>query len=1095
MRSVGRLAIFCLAISWCAGPANAQVRVWQGTIGLPTYPLGEEDRNPPFLFGAWPHIYPYTRLLDLTQHRELRSYRALFLENEYLKAIVLPDLGGRLYSLYDKVSQREVFYRNNVIKYAPLALRGAWISGGVEFSFPDGHSVTTVSPVFSSTRQNSDGSATTVVGDVDHVTEMYWQVELTLRPAQARLEQQVTLFNPTPTANLYWYWANAAVPASDDMQFIFPAREMHRHSRRHGYGYPVSEGIDYSWYRNVRQAISLFCRQVRRDFFGAYYHQSDLGVVHVADFRELPGKKYFSWGVADSGLVWTGLLTDEDGPYNEIQSGRFETQLNYDFMPPHRAESWTEYWYPVRGLGDGFVEATRQLALNVRFVPGSGAERPHAIVLISPTETIRDVRVSLALGPQAFREFGPVILEPLRPRQFAVPVEDLEAAKRSLSVRVEAENGKPLLRWSAADAVDGNPEFVATAGSPEPAPKASREMTIEELFLHGVELDKAHDEQAALKAYDQVLERDPQYIPALLKLAWRSYRAADYQTAQSLVSRALNRTDSDPAVHYSAGVIYRAANRPLLAEDSFWAAIRYGGSPAPALSQLGELALRRKEYEEAARLFERALSFNPPDALAATNLAVCHRLGAKRKRGLATIQSVLEKTPLLPFALAESWRVAMAGGDESSTAIAWDRWKKSVTRSVDTYLDVAAWYRSLGDLDAADALLRAASKELPASAASPLMYYYMASIARQRGEAQPARASAESASSASLERVFPHRLMDAEILLDATDSQPSDARAPYFLGNFLFARGRFDDAAALWRRALDNGLQYSVLHRNLGLHAWRVKNDLRSAASHYERALRLAPDDYRLYLDLDQIHFHSGNLQARARLFETAPAHVLTRDAMRVRRAVFLIQQRQFDAAIEALMNHRFVPGEHEIIVRQVFALANLEKGGEKMQVGDYGAAEAAFRRALEYPANFNIGRPDRHTDQEALYWLGEALQAAGNAEGARAAWEGAVGNGAPAPGVSRVFQALAMHRLGQTRQAEEAFDDILAGTSKEMAVASDFLTAGMADRFQGHADRACRSFRRALELDPFLWQARIEAERCGDRGSAVIGPAHQPGA
>jgi len=92
-----------------------------------------------------------------------------------------------------------VFYRNNVVKYGLVALRGAWVSGGIEFNFPNGHTVVTVSPVAFTTFQSPDGSATVVVGDVDQVTEMHWEVALTLHPGQARLEQQVTLFNETPS--------------------------------------------------------------------------------------------------------------------------------------------------------------------------------------------------------------------------------------------------------------------------------------------------------------------------------------------------------------------------------------------------------------------------------------------------------------------------------------------------------------------------------------------------------------------------------------------------------------------------------------------------------------------------------------------------------------------------------------------------------------------------------------------------------------------------------------------------------------------------------------------------------------------------------
>ena len=135
-------------------PAFAEnAQVWQDSLEIPTYPLGAEDPNPPFPLADQRRIYPYTLLDDLTDRREAKSYKAVYLENEFLKATVLPELGGHLYSLYDKVNKREVFYRNHVVKYGLVSLRGAWVSGGMEFNFPNGHTVVTVSPVAFTTMQ------------------------------------------------------------------------------------------------------------------------------------------------------------------------------------------------------------------------------------------------------------------------------------------------------------------------------------------------------------------------------------------------------------------------------------------------------------------------------------------------------------------------------------------------------------------------------------------------------------------------------------------------------------------------------------------------------------------------------------------------------------------------------------------------------------------------------------------------------------------------------------------------------------------------------------------------------------------------------
>lgn len=188
------------------------------------------------------------------------------------------------------MAKREVFYRNETVKYGLVGLRGAWISGGIEFNFPNGHTTDTVSQVSSRYRRNADGSATVLVGDVDQVSEMYWQVALTLRPGAARLEQHIVLFNPTPVEHLYWYWNNAAVPATEDMRFIYPMREVNPDSPTEFDTFPVWKGIDYSRYKDIRRPTELFGVQVHRNFFGAYYSKSNYGVVHFADYRDDIGK-------------------------------------------------------------------------------------------------------------------------------------------------------------------------------------------------------------------------------------------------------------------------------------------------------------------------------------------------------------------------------------------------------------------------------------------------------------------------------------------------------------------------------------------------------------------------------------------------------------------------------------------------------------------------------------------------------------------------------------------------------------------------------------------------------------------------------------
>ncbi|MHB8654863.1 MAG: DUF5107 domain-containing protein [Terriglobia bacterium] len=1071
--------IACVAGFVLARPVcGAEVRAWEGTIDLPTYTLGDEDPSPPFPLVNRHQIYPYTMLDDLTNRREMKTYRAIYLENVYLKATILPDVGGRLYSLFDKISNREVFYRNNVVKYGLVALRGAWISGGVEFNFPNGHTTATVSPVSSRILAAGPDQASAVVGGMDWVTGMYWQVVLTLHSGESRLEQRVTLFNSTPLENLYWYWANAAVPATPDMQFIYPMREANPHSRTEIWTYPFWKGVDYSWYKNFRQPTSLFGRQVRRNFFGVYYHDSDYGVVHVADFHEVPGKKIWSWGVAGDGLIWTDLLTDHDGPYNEIQSGRYETQLNQEFMPPHRVESWTEYWYPVRGLGGGFVEATNQLALNVRFLEASGAEGSRVELAINPTVELRGAQIRAKLGAEWLREFGPLSLEPMTTTKLTVPIEDIESAKKSLSVEIDDSDSRPLLRWSAADPIDGNKDFVPAAGVHEPEIKPADKMTVEELYLRGVEQEKSGDAEAAVKTYEQALERDPKYVPALLKSASRNFRAANFQDAETDLARANRNGALTPDAVFTSGLIDLANSHWTDAENKFSTVVRAGPPAGAALNQLGEVLIHEKKYDNASRVLRQELSHHPEDALTQTNLAVALRLAGNAGEARKAADRALDSMPLFPPALIEKWRTALALANPDLAAATADLSKKTLGFDVQNYLWVAAWYRSLGDLASADAVLEEATKDFPAKTISPMVDYSLAANAREEADAGRARDLETKAAAAATGKVFPQRLADALVLQSALAHNPQDAHAHYFLGTFLFAHDRYEDAAKEWLQSKKLGWDDPVLERNLGVYAWRVKKNLPQAAAYYEKSIQLAPGNYRLYPELDEIYMQMGDQAGREKLYAAAPPEVLARDPVRAQHALFLVEQHRFDQAAKLLTDHHFDPWEGGQIIREIFVLVNLEKGRVALKTKNYAAAARAFRQALEYPVNLGVGKPDQSHDEEAWYRLGVALKAGGRSIGARKAWQTAVKEGEAAGGTSAVFAAAALLKLGHQAEAETLLAAAISPSNRRDASAQAFYAAGLAERFRNHLQAAQADFRNATRLDPLLWQARFELER-----------------
>jgi tetratricopeptide (TPR) repeat protein len=1067
-----------LSLVWAGFLKAETVRVWEETLQIPTYLLGPDDPNPPFAVVNGQNIYPYTMQDDLTDRKEMKSYVAVYLENEYLKATVLPELGGRLYSLYDKTDKREVFYRNNVVKYGLVSLRGAWISGGIEFNFPNGHTTDTVARVSYRTSENADGSASVIVGDVDQVSEMHWEVALTLRPGEARLEERVTLFNGTPVTNLYWYWANAAVPATEDVQFIYPMREANPHSHSAIWTYPLWKGVDYSWYKNIRQPTSLFGLQVHRDFFGAYYHLQDCGVAHVADFRALPGKKIWSWGVAGDGLIWTNLLTDEDGPYNEIQSGRFETQLSQEFMTPGTVEQWTEYWYPVRELEDGFVEASNLGALNVRWRPSEGENKPRVEVLVSPVVEMGAARVRLKLAGKVLRSFRAVAFKPLVTSRFLAPVEDLDEARNKLEIEIKDRQGKTVLEWDSSEPVDGNRNLVSSAGDHSSPQIADEQLTVEQLFLKAQTDEKEGRRGEAASRYTEVLKRDPGYIPALLEVALERYRAADFASAYAAATLALARDPTNGQAAYLAGVILRCQGKLELAQDLLWQSIHFGGNAVPALTQLGEIAIRQKDYANGERLLREALNSSPDNVAVMCDLAVSLRGEGKLPEAAGVAGEAERKMPLFPPAVAEEWMIAEAASQPPASAAGMAQmWKQTLGYASQNYLEAAAWYRRLNVLTSSDFILEAAIQNLSHKDVSPLIYYYLAANTRKERQDSVAAAYAAEAAAADLTGVFPNRIEDAEVLTEAIAQDSRDTHAAYLLGNFLFAHGRYEEAAQQWSQALAQGFDDPVLERNLGIYAWKVKKDLARAGDFFEEAIRLAPHDYRLYTTLDEIYAQQGATEAREKLFADAPVDVLDHDTVRAAEALLWLEMRRFDNALALLAGHNFKPWEGGRMIRDIFVAANLEQGRRALAEGNPAEAERAFREALSYPINLGVGKPDEPRDEAAQYWLGEALAAQGKAQAAREAWAASSREGA-SEGTALFYHALDAREMGRAQEAEDGLEQLAHAPSKGRMAAEDFCVAGLAATALKRLDEAKSDFHRALELEPSLWPARLELSR-----------------
>ena len=297
------------------------VRIWAEDVVLPTYLVGHPNRNPMFLEkrvyqGSSGRVYPYPIIDKICDEPVDETYPVVFLENQYLKLMVMPGFGGRIQYAYDKTNDYPFIYHNRVIKPALVGLAGPWLSGGIEFNWPQHHRPGTYCPVDTTTTANGDGSVTLWLSELEPMWHLKGTLGLTLYPDRAFLEISIRLFNPTPLPQSFHLWTNPAVHVNDDYQSVFPpdVQAVYDHGKRDVSAFPIargeyykidySQGVDISWYKNLPVPTSYMAAKSDYDFVGGYDHGRQAGVLHVADHHVIPGKKQWVWGCGDFGEAW-----------------------------------------------------------------------------------------------------------------------------------------------------------------------------------------------------------------------------------------------------------------------------------------------------------------------------------------------------------------------------------------------------------------------------------------------------------------------------------------------------------------------------------------------------------------------------------------------------------------------------------------------------------------------------------------------------------------------------------------------------------------------------------------------------------------------
>ncbi len=1039
--------------------ATAQVHVWQGTLTLPTYEEAAPDPNPPFdQYANGRFDYPYTLRDNLTNQRTDHAWRAVFLENEYLKCSVLPDLGGHIYTCTDKISGQPMFYQNSSIKKAAISYRGAWAAFGVEFNFPVSHNWVSLSPVDFAFGKKDDGSASVVVSNVDRVYGMQWSVELVLRPHSTVLEEKVTLNNRSDVRHRFYWWNNAGVEVWDDSRIQYPMRFTASHGFREVEPWPIeADGTDLSIIKNqTKGPVSLFVHASREPFMGVWHPHTNTGTAHYADYSQLPAKKIWSWGTDPDGLDWRKTLSDNNSAYVEIQAGLFRNQETYAFLEPRQTIRFSEFWMPVREIGGisranlaGVVHLSRE---GNTFVGGLNINQA------VPRATLR-----IALGNKTVFQQKADLL-PQRTWTHEIANAD---PQQKYTFEVRDANGVLLLHqtegqydWTPIEEVHVGPQPAYQIPAPE-------RRTEDDWLQLGNEQELDGNLLTALQTYQDALARFSESFQ-LRKAGGRLLASLlRFEEARPFLESVHARNTSDPEVSYYLGIAYDSLRRNREARGSFEDAARMPAFRAASGLRLAELSAREGNLKLAESYLQLTANAAPNDLRTAEELVSVLRAEGQKEKSQKLAQEWLARFPQSYFLLEQVDKPDL----------------RHLADDSDRVLNIASEYMRLGMYSQALAVL---SRKYPAAVTDesepgqippskhPLVAYYRGYCEEKLGQSGADDFSA--AAKLPTDYVFPSRAEDLQVLTAALKGNPQDASGHYLLGTLYFSRGVADEALAQWDQARKLNPQIPVLDASLGRALLQVKENPEQALTVFQEGLRSDTHNTALYTGTDQaLSILRHPAQERVAMFEQYPDQASMPTSLIYELILNLAESGEFEKATALFHNRFFQREEGGTNVRQVWLEVQIQYALAEAQHGQCsGAIKIADHLAEPVPdlpfthdglepflrsARFNYlvanvyktcNMPEKAQDHfkqasqkssfEDSVWAWKASQQLPNADsgsakrGLQSIRERMKNSGEDSPTGSWLYNAAMLDdALGNTQQAEKGFRYALLSPDQHM--------------------------------------------------------------
>ncbi len=1061
---------------------------------IPTYEPALPDPNPMFLEkrvyqGSSGRVYPLPFIDRIAETKTDRAYKVITLENEYLEVQLLPEIGGRIHSIKDKTNNFDIIYKQESIKPALVGLAGPWISGGIEFNWPQHHRPATFMPVECSIEQGEDGSVTAWMADHDPMARMRGLHGICLKPGSSVVELKVRAYNRTNDTQTFLWWANVANEVHEQYQSFFPPDVYYvaDHAKRsmsafpacqdQYYGLPYGkrskEGVpaqetprkyaapgtypanDLSWYANIPVPTSYMCMGTQEDFFGGYDHKASAGFIHFANHHVSPGKKQWTWGNHEFGYAWDRLLSDDERPYIELMAGVYtDNQPDFTFLQPGETKTWSQYWYPIRAIGPA-QQATLDAAASLT------ADKRDIRVGVSVTAAHKHAKISLLCKGKPVHDWT-TALSPAHPFTASVSVPDKVKAT-DWRLEVHTKDGCLLVAYQPKKLVAGEVPPPAT----EP-PHPSEIKGNDELYITGLHLEQyRHATRSPVAYWREALKRDPEDSRCHTAMGrWHLRRGELAQAEQHLrqaVDRLVRRNPNpeNGEAYYQLGQCLLAQGRDGEAYAVFYKGCWNQAWASAGYHAIAELDCKRGDFAAAADHLRLSLKGNT-DNLRARNLlamvlAKCASPGNAGHQTRLNSASVSLLDGTLALDPLDSWALWLMG--------------KPLACDAHAALDLAHDLARAGFFAEADQVLSQAKGGL---GFAPLIAYTRGWLALQRGigfqpmggtgfqpvgndhaleahgtHGQDARATAKTHFTAAQKSdptyCFPARLEDIRVLEAAIQANPKDALAPYLLGNLFYDRRRHDEALRCFEKAVKLNPKNAIAWRNLGIGYFNIQKNPAKAKAAYEKAVAAKPTDARLFYERDQLWKRLGDSPVkRLKALEAKKKLIATRDDLTVEYGALLNQVGRHAEAQTLAASRVFQPWEGgEGMALGLHTRAHLALGRAALAQNKAVCALECFETVLSAPRNLNEARHLLANASDIHYWIGAAAGAAGDTAKAKHHWTLAADFRGDFQNMSvcaysemTYYSALSLVALGRKAEAQKLLKGLL-GYAKELKKAT----------------------------------------------------------